>query len=123
MLIIDIKNIFKGNSLLLTIVMIVSTSLYSGDISIILPTIFFIGIISGIIKNADMNETLLSTFIAFLIGSVISFIISLILVFYTEGGLYAIALIQYSLINVIFFTLIGCVGGALGYHIRGELKK
>lgn len=120
---INIKDVFKGNSILLTIVMMIPTSLYSGDATIILPTIFFIGIISGVIKNADMTDTLLSSFIAFLVGSIITFIISLIVVYYTEGGFYAIALIQYSLINIIIFTLLGCVGGALGYHIKDELKN
>lgn len=103
--------------------MIVPTSLYTGDATIILPTIFFIGIISGIIKNANMDDTLLSTFLAFLIGSIISFIISLIVVYYSEGGFYAVALIQYSLISIIIFTLIGCIGGALGYHVQNEIRK
>lgn len=120
---IDLKNVFRGNTLLLTIVMIVPTSLYSGDATIIMPTILFIGILSGILKNSNMNETLVSTLISFLIGSVITFLISLIVVYYTEGGFYAIALIQYSLINIIIFTLIGCIGGALGYHVKEEIKK
>lgn len=103
--------------------MIVPTSLYSGDATIILPTIFFIGIISGIIKNTNMEDTLISTFTAFLIGSILTFIISLIIVYYSEGGFYAIALIQYSLINIIIFTLIGCIGGAIGHHIINEIRN
>ncbi|MEE1116728.1 MAG: hypothetical protein VZR33_00880 [Methanosphaera sp.] len=120
---INIKNIIKGKSIALIILMILACSLLTGDTSIIIPSILFIGIVGGIIKKGTMNEVLLSNFLAFVIGSILTMIVSLINVYYSEGGLYAIAVIQYSWIYIIFYTFIGCVGSAIGFYIKEEIDN
>lgn len=120
---INIKNIVKGKSIALIILMILACSLLTGDSSIIVPSILFIGILSGIMKKGTMNEVLLSSFLAFIIGSVLTMIVSLINVYYSEGGLYAIAVIQYAWIYIIFYTFIGCVGSAIGFYIKEEIDN
>lgn len=120
---INIKNIIKGKSIALIILMILACSLLTGDTSIIIPSILFIGIVGGIIKKGTMNEVLLSNFLAFVIGSILTMIVSLINIYYSEGGLYAIAVIQYSWIYIIFYTFIGCVGSAIGFYIKEEIDN
>ena len=120
---INIKNIIKGKSIALIILMILACSLLTGDTSIIIPSILFIGIVGGIIKKGTMNEVLLSNFLAFVIGSILTMIVSLINVYYSEGGLYAIAVIQYSWVYIIFYTFIGCVGSAIGFYIKEEIDN
>jgi hypothetical protein len=115
------KNMLKGKSIALTILMIIACSLLTNDNSFIIPTILFIGIISGIILHVNIKETLLNSFIAFIIGSIIAFIVSLITVYYTYGGLYAIAVVQYSLISIITYIIIGCIGSYIGYYVSEEL--
>jgi hypothetical protein len=70
-----------------------------------------------------MNETIITSLLAFGLGSILTMIVSLINVYYSEGGLYAIAVIQYSWIYIIFYTFIGCVGSAIGYYLREEIDK
>lgn len=120
---INIKSVIKGKNIPLTILMIIACSLLTGDTRIILPSLLFVGIIGAMNKDYTMNETLLSTFIAFIIGSLIAIIFSLVSVYYDEGALYAISIIHYSWIYVIYYTFIGCVGGALGYHVKDEMLK
>lgn len=120
---INIKNIIKGKSIALIILMILACSLLTGDTSIIIPSILFIGIVGGIMKKGTINEVLLSNFLAFVIGSILTMIVSLINVYYSEGGLYAIAVIQYSWIYIIFYTFIGCVGSAIGFYIKEEIDN
>ncbi|MDD6286099.1 hypothetical protein OTK55_01665 [Methanosphaera sp. Vir-13MRS] len=115
------KNMLKGKSIALTILMIIACSLLTNDNSFIIPTILFIGIISGIMLHVNIKETLLNSFIAFIIGSIIAFIVSLITVYYTYGGLYAIAVVQYSLISIITYIIIGCIGSYIGYYVSEEL--
>ena len=115
------KNMLKGKSIALTILMIIACSLLTNDNSFIIPTILFIGIISGIMLHVNIKETLLNSFIAFIIGSIIAFIVSLITVYYTYGGLYAIAVVQYSLISLITYIIIGCIGSYIGYYVSEEL--
>lgn len=102
--------------------MILATTLLGSDSTWILPLLLFVGIICGIMKNDSMKNILITAFIAFTTGSVLSFIISLINIFYTEGGLYAIAVMQYSLIYIIIYILVGCLGSSLGYHVIYELN-
>lgn len=71
--------------------------------------------------HVNIKETLLNSFIAFIIGSIIAFIVSLITVYYTYGGLYAIAVVQYSLISIITYIIIGCIGSYIGYYVSEEL--
>ncbi len=120
---INFKEIFKGKPLALTILMIMACSLLTGDSTIILPSLLFIGIFVGLMNKNTMNENLIRAFVAFITGSIIAFIISLISVYYTEGGLFAIALIQYSLVYIIIYTIIGCIGSALGYYVRNEIDN
>lgn len=120
---IKIRTIFEGKTIALTVLMILACSLLTGDTALIIPSLLFIGIFVGIMKKASMNEVLLTALVGFMIGSILSFIISLITVYYTEGGLYAVAVIQYSWIYIIFYTFVGCVGSALGYHLLDEIKK
>lgn len=101
--------------------MIIACSILTSNTSFILPSLLFIGILSGIMKNNSMNETLITTLIAFIIGSIFAFIISLITVYYTYGGLYAIAVVQYSVFNILIYIIIGCIGGALGYYVSDEI--
>ena len=107
------KNMLKGKSIALTILMIIACSLLTNDNSFIIPTILFIGIISGIMLHVNIKETLLN--------SIIAFIVSLITVYYTYGGLYAIAVVQYSLISIITYIIIGCIGSYIGYYVSEEL--
>ncbi len=115
------KNMLKGKSIALTILMIIACSLLTNDNSFIIPTILFIGIISGIMLHVNIKETLLNSFIALIIGSLIAFIVSLITVYYTYGGLYAIAVMQYSFITIITYIIIGCIGSYIGYYVSEEL--
>lgn len=106
----------------LTILMIIATStLLDQDSTLILPLLLFVGIVCGIIKHDSMTYTLITAFVAFMLGFILSFIISLISVYYIEGGLYAIALIQSSLVYLILYIFVGCLGSSLGFHIINEL--
>lgn len=119
---INIKNIFSGKTIPLTILMIIATStLLDQDSTLILPLLLFVGIVCGIIKHDSMTYTLITAFVAFTLGFILSFIISLISVYYIEGGLYAIALIQSSLVYLILYIFVGCLGSSLGFHIINEL--
>ena len=119
---INIKNIFSGKNIPLTILMIIATStLLDQDSTLILPLLLFVGIVCGIIKHDSMTYTLITAFVAFMLGFILSFIISLISVYYIEGGLYAIALIQSSLVYLILYIFVGCLGSSLGFHIINEL--
>ena len=102
--------------------MILATTLLGSDSTLILPILLFVGIICGIIKKDSMKNILITSFIAFTIGYVLSFIISLINIFYTEGGFYAIAVMQYSLFYIIIYILVGCLGSSLGYHVIDEIN-
>ena len=121
---INIKNIFSGKTIPLTILMIIATStLLDQDSTLILPLLLFVGIVCGIIKHDSMTYTLITAFVAFMLGFILSFIISLICVYYIEGGLYAIALIQSSLVYLILYIFVGCLGSSLGFHIINELYE
>lgn len=120
---ISIKNIIQGKTIPLTILMILACSLLTGDTTLIIPSLLFIGIFVGVMKKATMNEVLLTALIGFIIGSIIAFIVSLVTVYYTEGGLYAIAVIQYSVFYIVFYVIVGCIGSALGYHVREEIDN
>ena len=120
---ININNIIKGKSIALTVLMILACALLTGDSALIIPSMLFIGILLGIMKKVTMNEVLLSSTIAFVIGSILTMIVSLINVYYSEGGLYAIAVIQYAWFYIIFYTFIGCVGSAIGYYLREEIDN
>ena len=116
---INIKNIFSGKTIPLTILMIIATSTLLDQDS----TLIFVGIVCGIIKHDSMTYTLITAFVAFMLGFILSFIISLISVYYIEGGLYAIALIQSSLVYLILYIFVGCLGSSLGFHIINELYE
>ncbi|OED30603.1 hypothetical protein NL43_01260 [Methanosphaera sp. WGK6] len=73
-------------------------------------------------KKDHLTESILTALIAFIIGSIIAFVISLITVYYTYGGLYAIAVIQYSLFSIIIYTIVGCIGDVIGHYILSELN-
>lgn len=103
--------------------MILAISILTGDISLIIPSMLFIGILLGLMKKVTMNELLVCSIIAFVIGSIIAMIVSLINVYYSEGGLYAIAVIQYSWIYIAYYTFIGTVGSAIGYYLREEIEN
>lgn len=121
---INIKNIFSGKTIPLTILMIIATStLLDQDSTLILPLLLFVGIVCGIIKHDSMTYNLITAFVAFMLGFILSFIISLISVYYIEGGLYAIALIQSSLVYLILYIFVGCLGSSLGFHIINELYE
>ena len=88
---INMKNIIRGKSIALIILMILACSLLTGDAALIIPSILFIGILCGMMKKDTMNEVLLRSIITFVVASVLTMIVSLINVYYSEGGLYAIA--------------------------------
>ena len=102
--------------------MIIICASITGDSGSVLPYMLFIGIFIGIIKNESQSQAIIASLITVIIGSLISTIISLIIVFYEEGGLYAIFLIQSIPVMFLFYIFITIVGGALGYYIAEELK-
>lgn len=113
-------NMIKGNKIPLIVVMIMIVGIISSEIT--LPALLFIGIISGIIcYSSEFSETLVVTLLSFIIGTIITFIISLIIMYYTMGGLYAIATIQYSLIYILVYIIVGCIGCGLGFYVREEI--
>lgn len=103
--------------------MILAISLLTGDTTLVIPSLLFTGIITGLMNKQGMNETITTALISFIVGSVIAMIISLITIYYTEGELYAIAVIQYSWVYIVFYTFIGCIGSAVGYYIKDEIKN
>jgi hypothetical protein len=103
--------------------MVVISSIVTGDTLIVIPSLLFIGILSGLMNENEINKTILLNIIAFIIGSAISIIISLVTIYYSEGGLFAIAVIQYSWIYILFYTFIGTVGSAIGFYVRDEIKN
>lgn len=119
---INIHEIISGNSIPITIVMILACTILVSDSTLVLPLFLFMGIIFGIIKRSSMKITLISSLLAFIIGSVISIAISLISIYYTYGALYAIMLVQSSLAYIIVYTIIGCIGSSVGYYVYDEIK-
>ncbi len=103
--------------------MILACSILTGDIALIIPSMLFIGILLGIMKKVTMNELLVCSILTFVIASLLAMIVSLINVYYSEGGLYAIAIIQYSWIYIMYYTFIGTVGSAIGYYLREEIEN
>ena len=120
---INIKNIIRGKSIALIVLMILACSLLTGDSALIIPSILFIGILCGMMKRDTMNEVLLRSILTFVIASVLTMIVSLINVYYSEGGLYAIAVLQYSWIYIIYYSFMGSVGSAIGYYLREEIEN
>ena len=103
--------------------MILACSLLTEDISLIIPSMLFIGILLVIMKKVSMNELIVTSIIAFVLGSLIATIFSIISLYYTEGGLFAIAIIRYVWIYLIYYAFIGTVGSALGYYLREEIEN
>ena len=102
---INIKNIFSGKTIPLTILMIIATStLLDQDSTLILPLLLFVGIVCGIIKHDSMPYTLITAFVAFMLGFILSFI-------------------QSSLVYLILYIFVGCLGSSLGFHIINELYE
>lgn len=87
------------------------------------PFILFVGIILGIIEDNNKNKIFITTFISTFVGTIIATILSMIVVYYTESPLFAIALIQNSLILIILYLILGLTGGLLGFYIKDELKN
>jgi len=77
----------------------------------------------GIIQNKSQLQAIISSFIVSIIGSIIATIISMIILYYSEGPLFTIMLIQSAPIMIIFYIFITIVGGSLGYYIAEELNK
>lgn len=119
----NLGRIIKGKSIALVILMILACSLLTGDIALIIPSMLFIGILLGMMKKVTMNELIVCSIIAFVAGSLIAMIFSLINVYYSEGGLYAIAVIQYAWVYILYYTFIGSVGSAIGYYLREEIEN
>lgn len=117
----DFKNILQGKTVPLGIIIILITYLVSGSSTSILPFIFFTGIIMGILKNSDVVEAAVTGLIVSIVGSIISTIINLGIIYVSYGPMYLNYVLATSLYSVIFYIVVGAVGGVIGYYLSGEM--
>lgn len=117
----ELNNIFKGKAVALGVIIILITYLVSGSSSSILPFVFFTGILMGIIKNSDVIEGLIAGLATSFIGSVLTTIISIGLMYVSYGSAYVSYILSSSLYLIIFYIIVGAIGGAIGYYISQEI--
>lgn len=117
----DINHILKGKTVPLGIIIIIITYLVSGASSSILPFVFFTGIIVGIIKNRDVVEAGVAGLLVSLFGSIITTVISVGLMYVSYGSAYVSYVLGSSLIMVVFYVVVGAIGGVIGYYISKEI--
>ncbi|MDO5825336.1 MAG: DUF5518 domain-containing protein [Methanosphaera sp.] len=118
----DINNVTKGKIVPLGIIIIIITYLISGSSSSITPYILFTGIIIGLVKNQSVVESAVAGGLASLIGSFIVTILTLGFTYMIYGSLYLQYMLSSSLLYLAIYTLVGVIGGILGYYISKELK-
>lgn len=119
----ELNNITKGKAVPLGVLIIVITYLVSGASSSILPFIFFTGIIMGIIKNSEVLEGCAAGLLAALIGSVIATIISIGLMYVSYGMTYVNYVLMSTIYMIIFYIIVGGIGGAIGHYIYKEIEN
>lgn len=119
----DINQILKGRTIPLGVIIIIITYLVSGASSSILPFVFFTGIIVGLIKNEDMITSAVAGLITAFIGSIITTIISVGLMYISYGAAYVAYVLTSSLFMIIFYLVVGAVGGIIGYYISQEIGE
>ena len=118
----DLNNVMKGKAIGLGTIIILITFLVSGSSTSILPFVFFTGILMGIIKNDEILEAAVAGFLAALFGSVISTVINLILVYMSYGQAFVGYMFSSTLYSVLFYLIVGVVGGVIGYYVSKELE-
>lgn len=118
----DINNVTKGKIVPLGIIIIIITYLISGSSSSITPYILFTGIIIGLVKNQSVVESAVAGGLASLIGSFIVTILTLGFTYMIYGSLYLQYMLSSSLLYLAIYTLVGVIGGILGYYISKELE-
>ncbi|RAP53196.1 MAG: hypothetical protein BZ137_07315 [Methanosphaera sp. rholeuAM130] len=118
----DINNVTKGKIVPLGIIIIIITYLISGSSSSITPYILFTGIIIGLVKNQSVAESAVAGGLASLIGSFIVTILTLGFTYMIYGSLYLQYMLSSSLLYLAIYTLVGVIGGILGYYISKELE-
>lgn len=119
----DINYVLKGKTVPLGIIIIIITYLVSGANSSILPFVFFTGILVGIIKSRDVVEAAVAGLATSFIASVITTIISVGLMYVSYGYAYVSYVLASSLYLIVFYIVVGAVGGVIGYYISGEIGE
>lgn len=119
----DINQILKGKAIPLGVIIIIITYLVSGASSSILPFVFFTGIIIGLMKNDDMTTSAVAGLFTAFIGSVITTIITVGLMYVSYGAAYVSYVLSSSLFLILFYLVVGTVGGVIGYYISKELNN
>ena len=118
----DINYVTKGKIIPLGIIIIIITYLISGTSSSITPYILFTGIIIGLVKNQSVPDSAIAGGLASLIGSFIVTLLTLAFTYAVYGPLYMQYILTSSLLYIVIYTIVGIVGGVLGYFISKELN-
>lgn len=120
--IMDINNVTKGKIVPLGIIIIIITYLISGSSSSITPYILFTGIIIGLVKNQSIPESATAGGLAALIASFVVTILTLAFTYMIYGPLYVQYMLTSTLLYLVIYTLVGVIGGVLGYYISKEMN-
>ncbi|MBO7718921.1 MAG: DUF5518 domain-containing protein [Methanosphaera sp.] len=118
----DINNVTKGKIVPLGIIIIIITYLISGSSSSITPYILFTGIIIGLVKNQSIPESATAGGLAALIASFVVTILTLAFTYMIYGPLYVQYMLTSTLLYLVIYTLVGVIGGVLGYYISKEMN-
>ncbi len=113
----NLKKIFKGRIIALTILMIIIFSVTPTNM-VVNPFILFTGVITAIMMNDSMKNTMILIIVTFILGALISSIIAIIYLSFIYGIIYAMNILPYYLINIISYVILGCIGGLIGYNIN-----
>lgn len=120
--IMDINNVTNGKIVPLGIIIIIITYLISGSSSSITPYILFTGIIIGLVKNQSIPESATAGGLAALIASFVVTILTLAFTYMIYGPLYVQYMLTSTLLYLVIYTLVGVIGGVLGYYISKEMN-
>ena len=118
----DINYVTKGKIVPLGIIKIIITYLISGSSSSITPYILFTGIIIGLVKNESIADSAVAGGLASLIGSFIVTILTLAFTYMIYGSIYVQYVLTSTLLYLAIYTIVGVIGGVLGYYISKELN-
>lgn len=119
----NINQILKGKAIPLGVIITIIAYLVSGGTTSILPFVLFTGILIGLIKNEDVLTSAVAGFIMAFISSVITTIISVGFMYVSYGMAYVSYVLTNSLYIILFYLVVGAVGGVIGYYVSEELKN
>ncbi len=119
----NIGNIMKGKTIPLGVISLIIIYLVSGMSSTIYPFVLIVGMFAGYAKNTSVADSAIAGLITSVIGGIVNIIIELGLVYYSYGSTYLNYMIYQSTFSMLFYIVIGLIGGIMGYYINKEINN